>query len=95
MGQDPGDDEKNHVDFLIDGVVASMRKRDVYYLRDIDVIEEEAFLPLAHCMAWACAAGFGQQADANLYQLCAKAEMDLQTMQAERPSFTRLEIEAY
>lgn len=95
MGQDPGVDEKNHVDFLVDGVIDGLRETDVYYLPDVDVIPEEAFLPLSHCMAWACAAGFGQHKDAMLYQLCEAAKKDLQRMQAERPHYTVLEVQAY
>lgn len=95
MGQDPGIDEKNHVDFMLDPVIAQLRERDVYYLADVDVIPDEAFIPLSHCLAWACAAGFGQHKDANLYQLCELAQHDLQQMQAERPHYTVLEVQAY
>ena len=95
MGQDPGDEEYTHVDTLIDSVSASLRTRDVYFLPDPDVIPEEAFLPLAHCMAWACAAGFGQQSDVNLYQLKQEGEQHLTQQQSERPYFDVLQIQAY
>jgi hypothetical protein len=95
MGQDPGVDEKNHVDFMIDPVISGLRERDVYYLPDVDSIPDEAFIPLTHCLAWACAAGFGQHKDEALYQLCELGQKDLQIIQAEKPHYTILEVQAY
>ncbi len=95
MGQDPGPEEYNQVDFLVDSVVASLREMDIYFLPDVDVIPEEAFLPLANIMAWACASNFGQQADDRLMGLAKDSERMLQVMQSERPHYTTLEVQAY
>ena len=95
MGQDPGDDEFEHVDGLVDPTLASLRTRDVYFLPDVDSIPDEAFIPLSHCLTWSCAAGFGQQSDVNLYQLKEEAEKHLTIQQSERPYFDILQVQAY
>jgi hypothetical protein len=95
MGQDPNDEEFNQVNGLVDSVVDMLRKLDVYYLPDVDVIPEEAFLPLAHVMAGACAANFGQQADDRILALAQQGQNLLQTMQSERPYYETLEVQAY
>jgi hypothetical protein len=95
MGQDPADEDYNLVDGLIEPIIATLRETDTYYLPDVDVIPDEAFLCLSHIMAWGCASGFGQQSDPNLLGLAQYSEKILQVVQAERPHYTTLEIQAY
>ena len=95
LGQDPNDDDFEHVSTLVDVTVDDLRSRDVYFLPDVDSIPNEAYLHLAHCLAWNCAAGFGQHKDTNLYQLAQKAEMDLEKQQAERAYRDVLPIDPY
>jgi hypothetical protein len=95
VGQDPNDEDFNLVDDLVEPVQATLRETDVYFLADVDVIPDEAFLPLSHILAWGCAAGFGQQADERLMALSQNSQRILQIIQAERPHYTTLEIQAY
>lgn len=47
------------VDAKINGVVASLRARRVYFVQNPNSIDEEVFLPLARCVAVASVSGFG------------------------------------
>jgi hypothetical protein len=95
LGQDPSDEDYNLVDDLVEPVQATLRETDVYFLADVDVIPDEAFLPLSHILAWASASGFGQQSDNRLMGLSQDSQRILQIIQAERPHYTTLEIQAY
>lgn len=94
-GQAANDEDYNTVDDLVDPTVATLREADVYFLADVDVIEDEAFLPLAHVLAWSCASAFGQQADDRLQGMAAMGENILRVIQRERPHYTILEVQAY
>ncbi len=95
MGHDPNDEEFEQVNFILDPSIATLRETDVYFLADLDVIPDEAFLPLSHVVAWDCAPMFGQQADDRLFAVSERARAILQTVQSEGPYFTNLEIQAY
>ena len=95
QGNTPNEEEYNQVNDLIDGVVDDLRLRDIYFLPDVDAIPEAAFRYLGQCVAWAAAPDFGQENNANLYELCQQSELKLQTQQAEGPYYTPLEVQAY
>ena len=94
-GQAANDEDYTAVNDTLDPAIATLREADIYYLADVDVIEDEAFLPLAHVMAWACASQFGQQADDRLAQMSAMGENLLRVIQRERPHYDILEVQAY
>ena len=94
-GQAANTEDYNAVDDLIDPTIAMLREADVYYLADVDVIEEEAFIPLAHIIAWSCASSFGQQADSSLERMASVNENILRAIQRERPHYDILEVQAY
>ena len=95
LGQAPGSDENAFVNGLVGPMVAYLEKKDVYYLPNTDAIPEEAFLPLAHVLAWQAASGFGQHKDQDLYGLFVAAQQDLEIIEAERPYKDVLEIQAF
>lgn len=94
-GQASNDEDYNAVNDLIDPTVAMLREADVYYLADVDVIEEEAFIPLSYVLAWSCAPSFGQQADDRLEMRAKTGENLLRVIQRERPHYDILEVQAY
>ena len=95
FGQAANDEDFDNVDGLVGPAVADLRERDVYFLADSNVIPEEAFIWLGHVLAWNAAAHFGQQSNADLFQLGQDAENKLQIIQSERPYYTTLEVQAY
>jgi hypothetical protein len=62
-GQTPNSDETTWVEQRIDGVLASLARRNIYYLADATDIPEEAFNALTTCVAEACAPKFGRPRD--------------------------------
>jgi hypothetical protein len=95
FGQEANDEDYNNVDELVGPMQANLRERDVYFLADTNVVPEDAFVWLSHVLAWMAAPDFGQQHNADLYQLGQDAENKLQILQAERPHYTTLEVQAY
>lgn len=75
---------------------ASLLARDITLIvipsSDID---DEYFLPLAHCVAWAAAPEFGQSNDAALAALKQRAEMDLKQMTSDKYTGVTLEGEYF
>ena len=94
-GQAANDEDFNNVNELVGPMVADLRERDVYFLADENVIPDESYVWLAHILAWNSAVEFGQQSNADLYQLSQDAESKLRVIQYERPYYTTLEVQAY
>ena len=79
QGQTPSVEESDSIDDLIDPVIADLSARRVITINSIssaNPLDDEFFLPLAHCIAWAAAPEFGQSNDAALAALKARAEND-------------------
>lgn len=94
-GQNPGDQEYNSVDDLVDPMVEDLIARDVVHIQDVDAIEEKYFLHLGHVLAGHSASVFGMQNDPALAARAAKGEKDLQTIFSTRPTYQTLEIQAF
>jgi hypothetical protein len=94
-GQNPGDQEYNSVDALVDSMVEDLIARDIVHIQDVDAIEEKYFLHLGGVLAGHAAPVFGMQMDAALAVKAQKGEKDLQTIFATRPTYETLEIQAY
>jgi hypothetical protein len=94
-GQTANDEEYDQVDALVTPVLESLSARDIYYVPDEAAIAEEAFIPLGHCLAWACASEFGAQGDVALYTMKQQAELELKVIQSEPPTYKPLEFQAW
>jgi hypothetical protein len=80
QGQSPSAEEMQSIDDLIDPTVANLRNRNIAKIDDVDSLEDEFFLPLAHCIAAAAAPEFGQAQDQAIWALKERAEIDLKYM---------------
>jgi hypothetical protein len=76
QGQSPSAEESQSISDLIDVTVDNLRERNIAKI-DPEYIENEYFLPLAHCVAAAAAPEFGQSQDQALWALKERAEIDL------------------
>jgi hypothetical protein len=79
-GQNPGDQEFNSVDALVEPMVEDLIARDIWFERDVDAIEEKSFLHLGDILAGRAAAVFGMQNDPALAARAQRAETDLNEM---------------
>lgn len=95
IGQDPNDEDYTLVDELLEPARAMLRERDIYDWVDIDVVPDEAYIPLAHVMAAYSASSFGQHEDNRLMELGGLGETHLQTIQSERPHYTTLKVDFF
>lgn len=95
QGQSPSAEDYNSVDELVDGVVEGLQERDIYFLQDVDVTPEVAFIPLGNILAWAAAPVFDQHDDASLAAQAQKAELDLQKIDSQRPKYQILEVQPF
>jgi hypothetical protein len=66
QGQNPGNEEFNLVDALVDPVIEDLIARDVCFIESVDAIEEKFFLHLGDVLAGRAAATFGMQNDQAL-----------------------------
>jgi hypothetical protein len=94
-GQNPGDQEYNSVDALVDPMTEDLIARDIVHIQDVDAIEEKHFIHLAAVLAGHSASVFGMQNDQALVARAQKGEKDLQTIFATRPTYETLEVQAY
>jgi len=95
VGQNPGSEEYNAVDLLVDPMTEDLIARDIVHIQDVDAIEEKYFLHLGHVLAGHATSVFGMQNDPALAARAAKGEKDLQTIFSTRPTYETLEIQAY
>ena len=95
QGQNPGNEEYNSVDGLVDPMVEDLIARDIVHIQDVDAIEEKYFIHLGHVLAGHSASVFGMQNDPALAARATKGERDLQTIFSTRPTYQTLEIQAY
>ena len=66
VGQEPSAEDRELVDSYIDGKVAELARREVFYVQDPNSIDDEAFLPLARMLANAAGPEFGQAYDGDV-----------------------------
>jgi hypothetical protein len=80
QGQSPNAEEMQSIDDLIDPTVANLINRNIMRNVDPDFLEDEFFIPLAHCVAAVAAPEFGQAQDQAIWLLKERAEADLKYM---------------
>ena len=95
VGQTASTQEYASVDALVTPTIENLTSRDIYYVSDTAAIDDAAFIPLGHCLAWNCAPEFGLHSDTALAALNQQAEQQLKTIQSEVPSYKTLEIVAW
>jgi hypothetical protein len=95
VGQTRNDEEYESVDALVLPVTESLSARDIYYVSDLEAIQDEAFIALGRCLAWAAAPEFGLHQDAALAALGEQAERHLKIIQSEHPTYKTLEVMFY
>ena len=95
IGQNPGTEEYNQVNLLVDAMLEDLIARDVCYIEDVDAIEEKYFLHLAHVLAGQSQSLFGMQNDPALTARGIKGEQDLKRVASTRPTYGALEICPY
>jgi hypothetical protein len=76
-------------------MLAELEARDIVYVRDVDVLEDEFLQPLGHILAWRAAPEFGAATDQALAALATQAEQHLQNMQSERYSRQLLTVDYF
>lgn len=95
VGQTPSTQEYASVDALVDPTVESLSARDIYYVSDLQAIDDAAFIALGRCLAWSAAPEFGLHQDAALAALGEQAEKHLKVIQSEVPTYKTLEVKAW
>lgn len=95
QGHTPDVQEYEAIDNIVDPVIEDLIARDIVYIEDVDAIEDQYFLALAHVVAGAALPEFGLQNDAAMTARAIKGEMDLQKAAATHPTYKPLEIQAY
>jgi hypothetical protein len=95
QGQNPGSEEYNAVDDLVDPMVEDLIGRDVVFIEDVDAIEEKYFLALANVLAGHSSSLFGMQNDPALAVRAQKGEKDLRIIASAGPTYQTLEIMPY
>jgi hypothetical protein len=95
QGQNPGAEEYNQVDALVDPMVEDLIARDVCFIESVDAIEDKYFLHLGHVLAGHSQSLFGMQNDPALSARAIKGEQDLEKISATRPTYRTLEIMPY
>ena len=80
MGQIPSAEEYQSIDDLIDPMVENLRNRRIADIANVDILEDEFFLPLGHILAAVAAPEFGQAQDQAIWALKERAEIDLRFM---------------
>ncbi len=95
QGQNPGAEEYNSVDALVDPTIEELIAKDVCFIEDVDAIEDRYFLALGHVLAGNAASVFGMQNDQAIAARMVKGEKDLEQMSATRPTYATLEIMPY
>jgi hypothetical protein len=76
-------------------MLAELEARDIVYVRDVDVLEDEFLQPLGHILAWRAAPEFGAASDQALAALATQAEQHLRNMQADRYTRKLLEVDYF
>jgi hypothetical protein len=90
QGQNPGAEEYNQTDALVDPMIEDLIARDVIFVEDVDAIEEKYFLHLGHILAGQAAPVFGMQNDAALAARMIKAEQDLNEIDRNSIRYTHM-----
>ena len=75
QGQSPSAEELQSIDDLIDPTIQNLRIRNIAKIDDADNIEDEFFIPLAHCVTATAAPEFGQ-INQVIIALKERAELD-------------------
>lgn len=92
QGQNPGNEEYNSVDGLVEPMIEELIAKDVCFIEDVDAIEDAYFLALANVLAGHSAPIFGMQNDPALAARMVKGEADLGRIGATNPTYAPLEI---
>jgi hypothetical protein len=79
-GMTPSVQEFNAVNDLVDAMIEDLIARDVYYVEDVDAIDEKAFIALGHVLTGIALPEFGLQNDAALTARAQRGEEDLRQM---------------
>jgi hypothetical protein len=95
QGQNPGNEEYNAVDGLVDPMLEELIAKDVAFIEDVEAIEDKYFLALGAVLAGHAAPVFGFQNDIALATRALKGEQDLERISAMKPTFGVLEIMPY
>jgi hypothetical protein len=95
QGQNPGAEEYNQVNALVEPMIADLAARDIVTINSTAVFEDKHFLHLAHVLAGHSLSEFGMQNDPALTARAQRGEIDLQTIAAVRPEYKPLEIMPY
>lgn len=95
QGQNPGAEEYNQVNALVEPMIADLAARDIVTLASTAVFEDQYFLSLAHILAGHAQSEFGMQNDPALTARAQRGEVDLQTAASARPTYNPLEIMPY
>jgi hypothetical protein len=80
QGQSPSAQEYQSIDDLIDPIVRNLRERNIARVNDVEYLEDEYFIPLAHIVAAVASPEFGQDNNQALWALKERAELDLKYM---------------
>jgi hypothetical protein len=80
QGQSPSAEEYQSISDLIDPLVDNLHVRNIAKIVSADYLDDEYFLPFAHCVAAAAAPEFGQDNNQAIWALKERAEIDLKYM---------------
>jgi hypothetical protein len=89
-GQNPGAEEYNLVDALVDSMIEDLIARDIIFVEDVDAIEERYFLHLGHILAGHSAPLFGMQNDPAIAARAQRAEQDLDEIDRNTVKYTHM-----
>ena len=95
QGQNPGAEEYNSVNALVDPMIEDLIARDIVHIQDVDAIEDKYFLALGHVLAGHSQSEFGMQNDPALTARAQKGEKDLEIIFSTNPTYGTLEVQAY
>ncbi len=95
VGQIASTEEYASVDALVTPALESLSARDIFNVPDVAAIDDAAFIPLGHYLAWQAAPEFGLQNDPSMAALSEQAERHLKVIQSEAPTYKPLEFKAW
>jgi hypothetical protein len=95
QGMTPETQEYNAVDELVDPMIEELIARDIYYVQDVDAIEEKIFFALGHVLAGHALPEFGLVDNPGLVAKAQRGERDLLRMRSVYPTYETLEIMPY
>lgn len=94
-GQSPSAGESEKADSVVDGLIASLRSRDIVDVEDVEEIPIEWFEQLADCLAYASGSDFGRGGDTVLLGKKQMAESELRVMTSGGPTYEVMRAEYF